>query len=132
MPQEPRIIPPIVVAEGWDVTVYETSDHVLRHIEPWFPSSVDYRAFDSEGRRLELVADPPVMQKRLIGPIRTDDADQSSLFIRAIESEPTGLEELSAMLEAWLQRVGVPLDLAEDWTLDQLLAKAMERDGFTR
>jgi hypothetical protein len=49
------IVPPIVVAEGWDATFHRTEADVLAYYEPWFPGDALYRAFDSEGRRLDLV-----------------------------------------------------------------------------
>jgi hypothetical protein len=125
------IVPPLVVAEGWDVEFFRSEDDVLSYHEPWFPSSVEYRAFDSEGRRLELVADPPVRRRRLLGPIGTDDAHKSTLLLREAESVPSGADELVALLREWLPMVGVPGDDLAELGLDELLRKAIERAGFT-
>ena len=125
------IVPPVVVAEGWDVTFHRSEDDVLAYYEPWFPGSAEYRSFDSEGRRLELVADPPVRRRRLLGPIGTDDANKSTLLLRVLETEPSGESELVALLREWLPMVGAPRDGLAELTLDQLLRKAIDRTGFT-
>jgi hypothetical protein len=124
------IVPPIIVADGWDLGFYRSADGVLSDLEPWFPSSCDYRAFDSQGRRLVLFADPPVVEKRVVGPVWTDNAGESSLFIKAIEEEPSGVAELAAMLREWLPMVDTSLEPAADLTLEALLALATEGVGF--
>jgi hypothetical protein len=126
------IVPPLVVAEGWDVEFFRSEDDVLSYHEPWFPSSVEYRAFDSEGRRLELVAEPPVRRRRLLGLISVDDAHKSTLLLRAAESQPSGAKELVALLREWLPMVGAPREGLAELTLDELLREAIERAGFTR
>jgi hypothetical protein len=131
MPEEFPIVPPVVVAEGLDLSFYRSTDDVVCEIEPWFPSEAEYRAFDSQGRRLGLFADPPVTPKHLIGPIWTDNAQHSSLLVRATEGQPSGGEELAALLRAWLATVGTPLAVPDDLSLDELLAKGIERAGFS-
>jgi hypothetical protein len=126
------IVPPVVVAEGWDVVFHRSEEDVLAYYEPWFPSGAEYRSFDSEGRRLELVADPPVRRRRLLGPIGVDDAHKSTLLLRAVETEPSGESELVALLREWLPMVDVPRDGLADLTLDELLRKAIDRAGFSR
>ena len=124
------IVPPIVIAEGQELMFFHTEADVLVQLEPWYPSDADYRAFDSRGRRLELFADPPIVEKHLIGPLWTDNAHRSSLFVKATEEEPGGADELGALLREWLAAVDVPLEPGEEPTLDQLLAKATGRAGF--
>jgi hypothetical protein len=91
---------------------------------------VDYRAYDSEGRRLELVADPPVAPRRLLGPIWTDNAHNSTLLVRATEDLPTHADDMAELLRKWLPMVGVPLAGPEGLALDELLLKAIERNGY--
>jgi hypothetical protein len=50
----------------------------------------------------------------MICPIWTDDAHDSSLGVRATEGEPSGREELAALLLGWLRRVGIPLKAHDD------------------
>jgi hypothetical protein len=80
-----RIVPPIVVAEGWDLGFYRSEDDLLSHLEPWFPSSCGYRAFDSQGRRLELFADPPIVEKRLLGVEPAEEISLETLLAMATD-----------------------------------------------
>jgi hypothetical protein len=123
----PAIVPPILVAEDADLSFFGSVEDVLSYLEPWFPSSCSYRAFDSHGRRLELFAEPPVVRRHVVGPIWTDNAHESSLHIKAIEEEPSGVDELTAMLRDWLARVDPAFQPAEDASLETLLARATER-----
>jgi hypothetical protein len=124
------IVPPIVVAEGWDLTFHRSEADVLAQYEPWFPSSAEYRAFDSEGRRLELVADPPIARQHLLGPVWTDNAHESLLLIRPTETAPGGADELIALLRGWLPRAGLVRDDLDKLTLDELMREAIGRTGF--
>jgi hypothetical protein len=45
--------PPIVVAEGTDVSFYASEEAVGRELEPWFVEE-DYTAFDADGRKVVL------------------------------------------------------------------------------
>jgi len=125
-----HIEPPIVIAEGHDVMIYPSVVHVLSDLEPWYPSNADYRAFDAHGRRLELVADPPVVPKRVFWFLWTDNAHTSSLSIRAVEREPSGAAELAGLLREWLRVLEVPLDPGEEPSLDDLLDRAIARGGY--
>ena len=129
MPHE-TIVPPIVVAEGLDLAFHRAPADVVRQYEPWFPGATDYRAFDAEGRRLELVADPPVVSKRLIGPIWTDNAHDSTLTVRAAEAEPSGANEFAELLRAWLLEIGERLEDPQRLTLRQLLDRALRHAEF--
>lgn len=125
------MVPPLLVSEDWagDVTFYRTAADLLGHIEPWFPSTVDYYAYDSEGRRLKLVADPPVVRRRVIGPIWTDNAHQSELRVEA-EPEPSHATEMAQLLLEWLRRLdALPSDV-ENLTPRQILDIAIERTGY--
>lgn len=124
------IVPPLVVAEGGDVTVFRSATGLISYIEPWFPNSADYRAFDSEGRRLELVADPPIVRRRLVGPVWTDNAHKSSLLVRSREAVPSGADELAGILRELLAFLEVRLDESEGTRLDELLTMVIERLGF--
>lgn len=128
---EVQPVPPIVVIEGDDFTFYESVDALVADIEPWYPSSVEYLAFDSEGRRVELWADPSIRKRRLIGPIWTDNAHESKLLVRATESVPMHAEELARLLRETVLAGGAPADVVRGWNLQDLLRAAMERHGMT-
>ena len=109
----PMLVPPIVIAEGRDVSFYQSERDVSRHIEQWFPATADYRAFDSEGRRLVLVA------------------KEASVVALATETEPSHADELVTLLRHWLPLVGVPVADGERLALAELVGKATGRVGFT-
>jgi len=125
------IVPPIVVAEGWDLTFHRTEGDVLAYYEPWFPGDAHYRAFDSQGRRLELVAVPPVERRHILGPVYADNAHRSALLVRVRGTEPRGAEELADLLRGWLVHVNVLNEATSTWSLPDLLAAAIDRAGFT-
>jgi len=53
------ITPPIIIAEGSDVRIYETVAEAIGAIEAIDVDAGVYRAWDSRGHRLALSADPP-------------------------------------------------------------------------
>jgi hypothetical protein len=122
------IDPPIVVIEGWDFEFFDTVADALSWIEPWYPTWVpDYRAFDRLGRRLELVAEPPIVENRILfGLLRTDNAHKSSLIIRPAAAEPSGREELVGLLRGYLCEVEAGID-TEHLGLEALWAQAVSR-----
>ncbi|HEY6759802.1 MAG TPA: hypothetical protein VI318_09935 [Baekduia sp.] len=101
---------PIVVADGLDVTFHRSADDVGAYYEPWFPDSVEYRAFDAEGRRLELHADGATLAVRPAG----DD----------------GAEELATLLRETLRGPRDRDDVLDGLTLGRLLELAVGRAGF--
>jgi hypothetical protein len=124
-------VPPIVVIDDDDFTFYESVDALVADIEPWYPSSVEYLAFDCEGRQVELWADPPIRKRRLIGPIWTDNAHESNLLVRATESVPMHAEELARLLRETVLAGGTPANVVRDWNLKDLLRAAIARHGMT-
>lgn len=124
------LVPPIVVIEGDDFMFYESVDALIADIEPWYPSSVEYHAFDSDGRRIELSADPPITYQRLIGPIWTDNAHHSRLLVRATEAVAAHAGELAGLLRETLVAGGVAREIVDDWDLGNLLSAAIERHGI--
>jgi hypothetical protein len=124
------MVGPIVVAEGEDVTFHRTVEDVGAYYEVWFPDSVEHRAFDAEGRRLELYADPPVVPGHGIGAIPTDAAQRSTLCVRAREAEPSGADELGVLLRELLRGRRDHDATLDDLTLPHLLDLAVARVGF--
>ena len=55
---EVQPVPPIVVIEGHDFMFYESVEALVANLEPWYPSSVEYLAFDCEGRQVEMWRGP--------------------------------------------------------------------------
>jgi hypothetical protein len=106
------IVAPIVVAEGMDVTFHRAAGDVGGYYESWFPESVEYRAFDAEGRRLEL------------------RAEGSSLLVRTLEDAPSGDDELCELLRSVLRGRRPSDTLLEELSLPRLLDLAVARIGF--
>src|SRR4051794_39617688 len=52
---EVQPVPPIVVIEDHDFMFYESVEALVANLEPWYPSRVEYLAFDSEGRQVETL-----------------------------------------------------------------------------
>lgn len=125
------LVPPLVVIEGRDFMFYASVDALTADIEPWYPSSAEYRAFDSEGRRFELSAEPPVTQRRILGPIWTDNAHKSSLVVRVIDATPLHADELVTLLRESVAASGETEDALRALDLKGLLAAAIERHGMS-
>ena len=123
-------VPPIVVVERHDFMFYESVDALVADIEPWYPSSVEYSAFDSEGRRVELWADPPIRRRRLLGPIWTDNAHKSNLRVGATEPVPTHADELANLLRETVAASGATDEIVRAWDLNGLLTAAIEQHGM--
>lgn len=105
--------------------------------------------FDSEGRELELFADPAVVTHKLIGPLGTDNAHESTMHIRALEQDPGHAEVLAARLRDYLaspppqprkrrrrepKRAPLPTFTPAQLALmdlGTLVDRLIERDGFT-
>jgi hypothetical protein len=107
------ITAPIVVADGLDVTFHRSADDVGAYYEPWFPDSIEYRAFDAEGRRLELVEDGSTLA------VRPADGDGGG-----------GAEELATLLRETLRGPRDRDDVLDGLTLARLLELAVGRAGF--
>ena len=114
-------VPPLVLADGWDVSFYGSAEAIDRQIEPWFPEEVEYRAYDSEGRKLELAVEREVVTRRWLW-----DRTCERIVVRAVESAPRHSSELAELLAQWLPMVGASTPPA-DTTLDELLRQAVDR-----
>jgi hypothetical protein len=108
----PDIVAPIVVAEGLDVTFHREPGDVGGYYEHWFPDSVEHRAFDAEGRRLEL------------------RADGTALLVVALDETPTAAAELSDLLREVLRGRRDSDTMLDALTLPQLLDLAVARTGY--
>lgn len=113
-------LPPLIVAEGWDIAFFSSEAALNWHLEPWFPSKVDYRAFDSEGRKLELSVERETIPRRWLR-----DITRERIIVRAVESEPGHAGELAEFLAEWLPMVGAPKP-RPDTPLSELLRVAIE------
>jgi len=115
-------VPPLIVAEGLDVSFFSSQDAINRTLEPWFASEA-YRAFDGEGRQLKLVVERRVTPRRLL-PDRVDER----LVLRSVEEEPQHSGELADLLSAYLSAVSAPA--ASGTSLSELIRLAEEHAGI--
>jgi len=113
-------LPPLVVAEGWDITFFSSETALNWHLEPWFPSKVEYRAYDSEGRKLELSVDREKIPRRWFR-----DTTRERIMVRAVENEPGHVGELADFLTEWLPMIGAPKP-PPNTPLAELLRVALE------
>lgn len=95
------VVPPIVVSEGWDVSFFASEEAVDKELEPWYPSDAEYRAFDSEGRKLELTVRKVVIPRRLIW-----DRKYEVVGVRAKETAARHADDLARLLREWLRVIG--------------------------
>lgn len=112
------ISPPIFVAEGNDLAVFETVERAERQVES--PDVDDYKVFDSEGLRLRFLR-------------RTEPTGR---WIKSVAIEPVQLvpaeespsrEELRALLLRCLVGVGETRSELESLPLGKLISRASER-----
>jgi hypothetical protein len=97
--------PPIIVAEGWDLSFYSTIHDAEISIEAVDAQNAVYDVWDSEGRKLEVVANPPSAQ------------------IRSGSGEPRP-KELVSLLQGHLSALGDKSE-ARSEDLSLLLAKCV-------
>ena len=84
---------PIIIAEGWDVTLFDPAAEAESYLEPVDVAGAIFRGYDAEGRALEV------------------ETDGSGVSIRAAENWPVGhAGELEELLGGFLGRVGEPAE----------------------
>jgi hypothetical protein len=119
-------IPPLLVAEGYDLTFFRSQRELGVYLEPWFADE-EYRAWDGLGRPLELVVvhppdSPPTgfLKRRRHG----------HAHIEARLSERTqktrACDDCATYLREWLSKVGGP-ELSPNASLSDLLVQALLR-----
>ena len=106
------MLPPVIINENGDVSVYKTADAAAQNLEPIDVENNEYTAFDSEGYPLQLTPG----QHTVSIPGRTGAA-----------ADP---DTLAKILRSFLQRASgqpVPRELS---TPSALLALYIDRYGY--
>jgi hypothetical protein len=98
--------PPVIVIDGHDFAFYESAEAVGQHLETWYLDE-PYLAFDSDGRRLELVIEEQVFARRWL-PDRTVER----VGVRTLEDEPSDPGVLAGLLREHLDRAGITMPAA--------------------
>lgn len=118
------IVPPLVVVEGLGeinaMHFFASARALGSHLEPWFPQEEAYRAFDSEGRKLELTVEVKPVRRRW-----RRDTTYTHVGVRLAESDRLHQDELAELLRRWLSRAHSPIAV-ENLSLGQLLVTATE------
>jgi hypothetical protein len=108
------VVPPVVINENGDVSVYETADSAARKLEPIDVRNNEYTAFDSEAYPLQLVA------------------GEYNVSIPSRTGAPANPDLLVSILRSFLDRAsGQPLSRHLS-TPRELLALYIERYGYSR
>lgn len=109
-----------MVGEPWDLEFFASEAALGAEMEAWFPAEVDYVAYDSEGRRLELLVDGRAPSRRK--PSWRDSCAGGVVGVRATESAPGHAAELAALLRAWLPQLGEPCQVSRPfrWPISSL------------
>lgn len=88
---------PIILAEGLDVEPYLSIAEIRYELEIDIVKETTYKAYDAEGRLMELVIDKAQAEKpNFLGNKKTVTYEQ--INIRPLEIEPTHAEELKQLL----------------------------------
>jgi hypothetical protein len=110
-------VPPLLVAEGDDLTFFRSQRALGSYIEPWFVD-VEHQAWDGLGRRLNLVVVEP---RPGAGLLKRAHPYVEAGFARK-DAAPDG--GCAMFLREWLPRVGGP-DMPPSASLSELLVQAL-------
>lgn len=102
------IKPPLIIAEGWDVQLYNSITDAVGYLEPIDVRDGIYKGYDAEGRSLSI------------------STDGKKVLITAAEDEPKHAGELEGFLRECLARVNEKVVAEQSLDLPALL-KACER-----
>jgi hypothetical protein len=127
------IASPIVIAENpkgrlW-ISFYAGPENVSNQLEAWFATGEDYRAFDAEGRPLELVVEERVTQRRFLGLTRTQSGEVVVVQPRGEAPQP---EDLKPLLVRFLVQEGQAEDADSPAPpLDELIERCVRYSGLS-
>lgn len=79
---------PIVIAEGLDISAFQSIEDAERCLEPWWVAERRGRVYDSRGRLISL------------------EASATKVRIRSWEDEPTHATELERLLREYFRMMG--------------------------
>jgi hypothetical protein len=121
--------PPIIVSEPGEVLIFRSTSEVEEYIE--WPDVYEsrYIAYDSEGRLLKLLSPQGKKPTKFMG-ITSYNVDEP-IRIEPAEVEPGHAHELRELLREHLIHLGEPYESVLDLSLDELLAVAIRRIGFS-
>ncbi|MDX6593765.1 MAG: hypothetical protein QOJ13_2961 [Gaiellales bacterium] len=115
------VSPPIIIGEPGDVGIFSSAAAVTRNLDAGVADG-RYAAFDSEGRRLELVR-TRVTKRQLLWRRHID-----GVAVSLTEPYPTHQAQLNRMLREHLNSIGDP-PLTEA-TIHDLIERVAQQDGY--
>lgn len=114
-------VPPLLVAEGYDLTFFRSQQDLGGYLEPWFVE-VEHQAWDGLGRPLELVVvEPDAPASGLLKRIR-HPAPQIEARLGGPTSHTNG--DCATYLREWLLKVGGP-EMPPSASLSELLVQGL-------
>jgi hypothetical protein len=111
---EAALVPPLLVADGWDLLFFRSQEALGSYLEPWFPGQVSYKAWESEGRRLRLVNRPVAGSRRPREVVTAELGDDQT----------DSAAELDGYLREWLRVLNRPVP-EPDTPLAELVLRAL-------
>jgi hypothetical protein len=115
-------VPPLLVAEGYDLTFFRSQQHLVGYLEPWFVD-VEHRAWDGLGRLLELVAvEPP--EEPVSGFLKRLRQDAPHIEVRLSDPKAPVSDDCATYLREWLSKVGGP-EMPPSASLSELLIQGL-------
>jgi hypothetical protein len=120
-----RLVPPIFIDNEVDgLSNYVTVEALEDHLEPWYATDEQFRAYDSDGRMVELVLE----QRTVPGSFGVRARRVEVVTARSCEDDPQHADELSAALTDFLARRGAA-GATDAMTLSDLVAKVVSLPG---
>jgi hypothetical protein len=115
-------LPPLLVAEGYDLTLFRSQQRLGGYLEPWFVE-VEYRACDGLGRPLELcVIDLP--DEPVSGFLKRIRREAPHVEARLSDPTPPTSDDCATYLRNWLPKVGGP-EMPPSASLPELLVQRL-------
>jgi hypothetical protein len=111
-------VPPLLVAEDYDLTFFRSPEALSGYLEPWFVE-IEHHAWDGLGRPLELVVVEPPEASGFLNRIR-QEAPRIEVRLRAA----TAGDDCARYLREWLPMVGGPT-MPASASLPELLVQAL-------
>ncbi|MDO8444575.1 MAG: hypothetical protein Q7T53_00470 [Deltaproteobacteria bacterium] len=120
--------PPIIVNDHGDISVFKTVADAENYLESPDVLAGQYVAYDSDGRLLKLNA--PKQKK--YGLLWFTIISIDKISISNGESQASHVEELKSILKDFLEYLGISKQWLEEASLNDLLAKCIDKAGYTK
>lgn len=120
--------PPIIINDHGDISIFRTVEDAENYLESPDVLAGQYAAYDSVGRLLRLEA--PKAKK--IGILGFSITSVDKVTISSEEPIPSHSEDLKMALKDFLEYFGISKQWLEEASLGDLVAKCIEKAGYTK